>query len=63
MNHVDKIANQTALFYAAREGHLDMCKILVEAGCDILHADSTNKTAAHYAKKYNNNEVHEYLSS
>lgn len=63
VNHVDKIANQTPLFYAAREGHLDMCKILIEAGCDIIHMDSNNKTAAHYAKKYNNNEVCEYLSN
>ncbi len=40
-----------------------MCKILIEAGCDIIHQDSNNKTAAHYAKKYNNNEVCEYLSN
>lgn len=60
---MDKIANQTPLFYAAREGHLDMCKILIEAGCDIIHMDSNNKTAAHYAKKVNHNEVCEYLSN
>lgn len=40
-----------------------MCKILIEAGCDVLHMDSNNKTAAHYAKKYNNNDVSEYLSN
>lgn len=28
-NHVDKIAQQTALFYASREGHFEMCKILI----------------------------------
>lgn len=38
-----------------------MCKILVEAGCDVLHIDTTNKNAMHYAKRYNNNDVHEYL--
>lgn len=32
-----------------------MCKILVDAGCDTLHTDSTNKNAAHYAKKFGNN--------
>ena len=40
-----------------------MCKILIEAGCDIIHMDSNNKTAAHYAKKVNHNEVCEYLSN
>lgn len=40
-----------------------MCKILIEAGCDVLHVDSTNKNAAHYAKKFNNNEVYDYLSN
>jgi ankyrin repeat protein len=28
-NHMDRIAQQTPLFYAAREGHLEMCKILI----------------------------------
>jgi hypothetical protein len=26
LNHVDKIATQTALFYAARKGHTAMCR-------------------------------------
>ena len=62
-NHVDKIAQQTPLFYAAREGHLEMCKILIEAGCDLSHQDTSHKMASHYAKKYTKNEVFDYLSN
>jgi len=51
VNHVDKLAHQTPLFYAARHGHLEMCKILIEKGADPTHCDSSNKTAAEYAKK------------
>ena len=29
LNHQDKIAQQTALFYGAKEGNLEMCKVLV----------------------------------
>jgi len=29
VNHTDKITSQTALFYSAREGHLEMCKLLI----------------------------------
>jgi ankyrin repeat protein len=63
INHVDKITSQTALFYSAREGHLEMCKLLIEAGCDISHQDSSHKTAAFYAKKFGKNEVYEYLTN
>jgi ankyrin repeat protein len=62
-NHVDKIAQQTPLFYAAREGHLEMCKILIEAGCDLAQQDTSHKLASHYAKKYSKNDVFEYLSN
>ena len=50
-NHIDKLAKQTPLFYAARKGHLEMCRALVEKGCDLNHIDSSNKTAVEYAKK------------
>lgn len=39
-----------------------MCKILIEAGCDLSHNDSSHKMASHYAKKYGKNEVFDYLS-
>ncbi len=37
MNVVDNLQSQTPLFYAAREGHLEMCKLLIENGCKPLH--------------------------
>jgi ankyrin repeat protein len=40
-----------------------MCKLLIEAGCDISHQDSSHKTAAFYAKKFGKNEVYEYLTN
>jgi ankyrin repeat protein len=63
VNHSDKLAKQTPLFYSARKGHLDMCKALVELGCDVSHTDSNNKTAAEYAKKNKFQEVADYLLS
>ncbi|CAM6001199.1 unnamed protein product [Sphagnum balticum] len=39
-----------------------MCKILIEAGCDLSVNDSAHKMAYHYAKKYGKNEVFDYLS-
>lgn len=62
VNHVDILGSQTALFYAAREGHCEMCKALVEAGCNVAHQDASHKMASHYAKKFGNNETYEYLS-
>lgn len=56
-NHSDKIANQTCLFYAASQGHLGMCKALIERGANVLHQDTSNKTAASYAKKMERNDV------
>ena len=38
-----------------------MCKILIEAGCDLMIQDSLHKSAHHYAKKNNKTEVTEYL--
>ena len=40
-----------------------MCKILIEAGCDLSHQDSTNKAAHHYAKKFSKNQVFDYLTN
>ena len=62
-NHADKIANQTALFYAARQGNLEMCKLLIERGANVLHQDTSHKTAASYAKKFEKNDVYEYLNN
>lgn len=50
-NHCDKLAQQTPLYYAAKKGNLEMCKLLVENGCDPTHHDSHNKTAVEYARR------------
>lgn len=62
-NHTDRIAKQTPIFYAAREGNLEMCKILIEAGCDLTYQDASNKNLQHYAKKSGKTDVVEYLAS
>lgn len=40
-----------------------MCKILIEAGCDVSHQDTSHKIASHYAKKYGKNETSDYLTA
>ena len=63
LNHQDKIAQQTALFYAAKEGNLEMCKVLVESGCDLTMQDSSGKMASHLARKQNKQDVFDYHSA
>jgi len=53
LNKRDQIAQQTPLFYAAIEGHLEMCKILVEGGCDVSITDANGKMASQIAKRNN----------
>lgn len=62
-NHTDKLASQTPLYYAAKKGYMDMCKALIEKGCDPTHHDSHNKTAVEYARRARYHEVTEYLSA
>jgi ankyrin repeat protein len=51
------------LYYAAKKGYLDMCKALIERGCDVTHHDSHNKTAVEYARRARYHEVTEYLAN
>ena len=60
-NHVDKLAKQTPLYYCARKGHFEMCKALIERGCNANHLDSHKKTPVEYAKKARFQEVADYL--
>lgn len=39
-----------------------MCKILIEAGCNLAQQDSSHKMANHYAKKYSKSDVYDYLT-
>lgn len=63
LNHVDQLSNQTALFYAAREGHTELCKILIENGCNPATQDVLRKTASYYAKQQNNKETLSLINS
>jgi hypothetical protein len=38
-----------------------MCKIMIEAGCDLTLQDTLHKTAHHYAKRNGKTEVADYL--
>jgi len=62
VNHSDKLADQTPLYYAAKKGHTEMCKLLVERGAEVAHADKSNKTAADLARKYKLHETADYLA-
>ena len=62
INHVDKLASQTALYYAARKGHTEFCRRLIEKGANPAHLDSQNKNAADYAKKARHNETAELIN-
>eukprot|EP00438_Fugacium_kawagutii_P027122 Skav234328 [mRNA] locus=scaffold3161:139241:140509:+ [translate_table: standard] len=48
INHVD-VFNQSALFYAAREGHADTIKFLIQKGADPNLRDKNGETAIYYA--------------
>jgi hypothetical protein len=36
VNHIDSLSSQTALFYAAREGHVELCKLLMDVFIIII---------------------------
>jgi hypothetical protein len=62
VNHIDKLAKQTPIYYAARRGHMEMCQLLIEKGADITILDMSNKTVVEYAKKAKFLEVADYLA-
>jgi ankyrin repeat protein len=61
-NHLD-MNGQTCLFYAAREGQLEMCKFLINRGCRHDLLDKSKKMPLHFAKTYKHPSVIEYLAS
>merc|ERR1719160_587155 len=44
--------NWTALMYAAQQGHIQMCALLLDLGADLLLTNSVNKTAELIAEAY-----------
>jgi ankyrin repeat protein len=51
------------LWKAAKRGHLQMVKLLVESGADRSATDNDRMTALGYAKRYSRTEVIQYLES
>merc|ERR1712050_255470 len=60
---MDKLMNQTALFYAARQGCANGCAYLIEKACDPNHADRHTQTALFYAAKAGHESCIELLIS
>jgi uncharacterized protein len=52
---------QTPLFYAAKKGHIDTCKILVKSGADIDTEDKKGKTAIQVAQRFKKFDVTDFL--
>ena len=48
---------QTALFYSAREGHKDICMLLLKKGANPNQQDKKHQTPLHLAKKHNKQDV------
>jgi len=53
--------DQTALFYAARDGRLQVVNLLLENGCNPNHRDIYGQTAIYYAARENRIDVAERL--
>jgi hypothetical protein len=53
--------DQTALFYAARDGKIRVISMLLEAGCSPNHKDQYGQTAIYYAARENQLEVAQKL--
>ncbi|SOV77321.1 bromodomain protein, putative [Plasmodium sp. gorilla clade G3] len=45
------LMKQTCLFYAAREGHLNLCNYLIEKGCNPNDQDNFGQTCLFYASR------------
>ncbi|XP_053993185.1 uncharacterized protein LOC128884125 isoform X2 [Hylaeus volcanicus] len=59
-NHVDH-NQQTALFFAARDGHVEAVRLLLSLGCSAGHRDSVEQTALFYAARDGRDKVLEIL--
>lgn len=55
------IYGQNPIYYAAREGHLELCKLLVENGTDINLEDKYGQTCIFYAIRQGHYEIVDFL--
>ncbi|VWU50321.1 bromodomain protein 1 [Hepatocystis sp. ex Piliocolobus tephrosceles] len=55
------LMKQTCLFYAAREGHINLCNYLIEHGCNTNDADNFGQTCLFYASREGKTECVENL--
>ncbi|SBS84395.1 hypothetical protein, conserved [Plasmodium ovale curtisi] len=55
------LMKQTCLFYAAREGHINLCNFLIEKGCNPNDADNFGQTCLFYASREGKTECVETL--
>lgn len=55
--------DKSPLMYAVKYGKINMVKQLIEAGADINVRNSEGANAFHYAQKYQQKEIEEYLKS
>jgi ankyrin repeat protein len=54
-------SGQTPLMLACRQGNLEICKTLIDAGADINYLDREKHPAIHYAVVEDNSGIVEYL--
>lgn len=59
-NYQDQL-NQTPLFYACRDGRLEIAKLLIQHGCDVNHLDTYGQTPFFYAVSQSKLELIEHL--
>jgi ankyrin repeat protein len=63
VNARERLYGRTALMIAALEGHLEVARLLIEAGADLGLVDEGNSTALTLARSYNNLDVAAFLES
>jgi len=52
---------QTCLFYAIREGHIDIVKLLIQKGANVNQVDKKKRTPYSFAEKYNFKDICDLL--
>lgn len=61
-NHKDNLG-QTEIFYASREGKIEVVKLLIEYGGDIRIQDKKKMTAYSWAKRGGHKDLLDYLDT